>query len=84
MSWCSDSELMSIVLISECQGWDVEREALSHWQSRRDLFPFIPSQSRYNRRRRALSDVFKVMLQQILARLDVAYDPQGALGNLPI
>lgn len=84
MSLCSDSELMSMVLISECQGWDVETEALSHWQSHRDLFPFIPSQSRYNRRRRALSDVFKVMRQQILAQLDVAYDPQCALDSLPI
>jgi hypothetical protein len=51
---CSDSELLSMILISEARGWDVETEALSHWQEHRDLFPFIPSQSRFNRRRRQL------------------------------
>ena len=81
---CSDSELISMVLISECRGWDVETEALSEWQSHRDLFPHIPSQSRYNRRRRALSDAFKLIRQAIVKELDVAQDPQCALDSLPI
>ena len=81
---CSDSELMSMVLISECRGWDVETEALSHWQCHRDLFPHIPSQSRYNRRRRALSDAFKLIRQAVVTRLDMAQDPQCALDSLPI
>jgi hypothetical protein len=81
---CSDSELLSMVLISECQGWDVETEALSHWQAHRDLFPYLPSQSRYNRRRRALSDALKVIRQQWMAQLDVAQDPACAVDSLPI
>ncbi len=78
---CSDSELLSMVLASECMG---ETEALSHWQGHRDLFPYIPSQSRYNRRRRALSDVLKVMRHMLIQRLDVASDCQCALDSLPI
>jgi len=81
---CSDSELLSMVLVSECMGWDVETEALSQWQGHRDLFPYIPSQSRYNRRRRALSDVLKVMRHSLIQRLDVATDRQCALDSLPI
>lgn len=81
---CSDSELLSMALISECMGWDVETEALSQWQSHRDLFPIIPSQSRYNRRRRALNDVLKVMRHTLMERLDVAADCQCALDSLPI
>src|SRR5919199_704341 len=51
---CSDSELLALCLISECRGWDVETELLSQWQTHRDLFPNLPSQSRFNRRRRQL------------------------------
>ena len=50
---CPDSELLAMALIGECRGWDLETEMLSHWQEHRDLFPVIPSQSRFNRRRRA-------------------------------
>jgi hypothetical protein len=81
---CSDSELLSMILISEARGWDVETEALSHWQEHRDLFPFIPSQSRFNRRRRQLSDAFKLIRQQVLAQLDVAQDPFCAIDSLPV
>lgn len=81
---CSDSELLSMVIISECMGWDVETEALQHWQAHRDLFPHIPSQSRYNRRRRALSDALKVIRQTLIDRLDVAQDPYCAIDSLPI
>lgn len=81
---CSDSELLSMTLISECVGWDVETEALSQWQSHRDLFPIIPSQSRYNRRRRALNEVLKVMRHSLIQHLDVAADCQCAVDSLPI
>ncbi|MBN8619777.1 MAG: IS982 family transposase [Anaerolineae bacterium] len=73
-----------MTLISECVGWDVETEALSHWQSHRDLFPSIPSQSRYNRRRRALNEVLKVMRHSLIQHLDVAADCQCAIDSLPI
>jgi hypothetical protein len=81
---CSDSELLSMILISECVGWDVETEALHHWQAHRALFPHVPSQSRYNRRRRQLSDAFRLIRQVLLAGLDVAQDPYSAVDSLPI
>jgi hypothetical protein len=81
---CSDSELLSMVLISECKGWDVETEALKEWKEHRDLFPQQPSQSRYNRRRRALADALKVIRQRVLAKLDVAYDRDCAVDSLPL
>ena len=49
---CSDSELIAMTLIGECRGWDVETELLSHMRDHRALFPIIPCQSRFNRRRR--------------------------------
>jgi hypothetical protein len=81
---CSDSELLSMVLISEAKGWDVETEALSQWQSHRDLFPCIPSQSRFNRRRRQLADALLLLRRQLLSNLDVAQDPYCAIDSLPI
>lgn len=81
---CSDSELLSMILISEAKGWDVETEALSHWQAHRDLFPVIPSQSRFNRRRRQLSDALKLLRQKLIAGLDVAQDPFCAIDSLPL
>jgi hypothetical protein len=81
---CSDSELLSMVLISEARGWDVETEALSHWQGHRDLFPHIPCQSRFNRRRRQLSDALMLLRQKLLSQLDVAQDPFCAIDSLPI
>lgn len=81
---CSDSELLSMILISEAKGWDVETEALSHWQAHRDLFPVIPSQSRFNRRRRQLSDALKLLRQKLIAGLDVAQDPLCAIDSLPL
>ena len=40
---CSDSELLTMALVGECRGWDLETELLSHWQDHEDLFPVIPS-----------------------------------------
>jgi hypothetical protein len=73
-----------MILIAECMGWEVETEALNHWQRHRDLFPHIPSQSRYNRRRRYLSEVLKVIRHLLLQQIDVAQDPYCAVDSLPI
>ncbi len=81
---CSDSELLTLFLVSECMGWDVETEALSQWQAHRDLFPSLPSQSRANRRRRDLQLGFNVVRQVILQLLDVAQDRQCAIDSLPV
>ena len=58
---CSDSELMAMCLIGECNGWDTETELLSNFRAHRDLFPHIPTQSRFNRRRRNLEILSNVV-----------------------
>jgi Transposase DDE domain len=83
---CSDSELITMVVVGECKGWDVETELLSNWASYRhlNLFPHIPSQSRFNRRRRNLAQGFNLVRRIALARLDIACDRQCVLDALPV
>jgi hypothetical protein len=81
---CGDSELMTMALVGECRGWDVETELLSHLKEHRDLFPRIPSQSRFNRRRRNLASAFNLIRLCILRCLDVAQDRQCLIDSLPI
>lgn len=81
---CSDSELLAMALIGECRGWDVETEMLSQWQEHRDLFPNIPTQSRFNRRRRGLMQAFNIIRRVILQSLDVAQDRQCVIDSLPL
>jgi hypothetical protein len=81
---CSDSELLTLALVGECRGWDVETELLSHWRAYRDLFPVVPSQSRFNRRRRQLVDAFTLIRRAVLAVLDLAQDKQAVIDSLPV
>ena len=81
---CSDSELITMALIGECRGWDIETEMLSQWQEHRDLFPVIPTQSRFNRRRRNLMQAFNWIRLAVLRTLDLAYDRQCVIDSLPI
>ena len=81
---CPDSELLAMALIGECRGWDVETEMLSYWQEHRDLFPKIPTQSRFNRRRRGLMQAFNIIRRVILQSLDVAQDRQCVIDSLPL
>lgn len=81
---CSDSELIAMTLIGECRGWDVETELISLMQERRDLFPIIPSQSRFNRRRRNLMFIINLIRRIILNRLDLAQDRQCTIDSLPM
>lgn len=81
---CSDSELITMVLVGECRGWDLETGMLSYWQEHRDLFPCIPSQSRFNRRRRNLMGAINLIRQVVLERLDVRQDLQCAIDSLPV
>lgn len=81
---CSDSELLTLALVGECRGWDLETVMLSHWREHRDLFPTLPSQSRFNRRRRHLADAFGLLRQTILGALDLAQDRQVVVDSLPI
>lgn len=83
-SECSDSELLTMALVGECRGWTVETEMLSFWREHRDLFPVIPSQSRFNRRRRNLMEAFKLIQQGILGMLDLAADGHCVIDSLPV
>jgi hypothetical protein len=81
---CSDSELITMTLVGECRGWDVETELLSSMQEHADLFPCIPSQSRFNRRRRNLMLVINLIRRTILGWLDLAQDRQCLIDSLPV
>jgi hypothetical protein len=81
---CSDSELLTMALVGECRGWNVETEMLSMWNEHRDLFPVIPSQSRFNRRRRKLTDAFDLIRRCVLKTLDLAYDKHCVIDSMPV
>lgn len=81
---CSDSELITMVLVGELCGWDVETEMLSHWREHRSLFPHLPEQSRFNRRRRHLALVINLVRRALLETLDLAQDRQCVIDSLPI
>ncbi len=81
---CSDSELLTMTLVGECRGWDMETSMLSHWKEHADLFPFLPSQSRFNRRRRALALTLNVIRRCVLHALDVAQERWNVIDSLPV
>lgn len=81
---CSNSELLTMVLVEECMGWDEETAAISQWQQHRDLFPHLPDRTRFNRRRRALTDALLVIRQRILAALDYGEDRYCVIDSLPV
>jgi hypothetical protein len=81
---CSDSEVLTMALVGECRGWDRETDLLRHWHKHRDLFPFLPSQSRFNRRRRQLAQVCKGVRRALLTVLACAQDRQCVIDSLPV
>jgi len=81
---CSDSELIAMTLIGECRGWHMETELLSCWKEYSYLFPHIPSQSRYNRRRRNLMHPINMIRQTMMHSLDLSQDCQCIIDSLPI
>ena len=81
---CSDSELLTMTIVGECRGWDIETEMLSYWREHQDLFPVIPSQSRFNRRRRNLMLAFNLTRRTVLHLLDLAQDRQCIIDSLPL
>ena len=80
----SDSELIALAIIGECRGWDIETELLGHAPMYRHLFPRLPSQSRFNRRRRALMAVCNLIRRVLLRWLDLAQDHATVIDSLPI
>ena len=81
---CSDSELVTMVLVGECRGWDEETALVAAWRARRDLFPHVPERSRFNRRRRALAPAINALRRLTLRLLDLAADRQCAIDSLPV
>jgi hypothetical protein len=81
---CSDSELVTMVLVGESRGWDEETDLVREWQARRDLFPHVPERSRFNRRRRALAPAINELRRVTLRWLDLAADRQCAIDSLPV
>lgn len=81
---CSDSELITIALVSECRGWDTETELLDHWQPYLDMFPHFPERSRFNRRRRNLAPAINVLRRLLLQALDLSQDPHCLIDSLPV
>jgi hypothetical protein len=73
-----------MAIIGECRGWDVETEMLNFWHAHKDLFPIIPSQSRFNRRRRNLMLGFNLIRRAVLQMLDLAQDRQCLIDSLPV
>jgi hypothetical protein len=73
-----------MVLVGECCGWDVETEMLNHWRAYRGLFPQQPDQSRFNRRRRQLSDGLPLLRQAFLKELDLALERLCAIDSHPL
>lgn len=81
---CSDSELIAMSLIGECRGWHMETDLLSYLREYRHLFPILPSQSRFNRRRRNLMQGMNLIRQVLLRSLDLSQDRQCIIDSLPI
>lgn len=81
---CSDAELMTMAIVGECREWDKETNLLGEWRSYPQLFPHLPERSRFNRRRRNLTQAIDHIRRVTLAVLDVAYDAQCVIDSLPI
>jgi len=81
---CSDSELITVIIASECRGWDRATHLHAEWQAYRHLVPKFPERSRLNRRRRNLMYAINHIRQIALAGLDVAQDAYGAIEGLPL
>lgn len=81
---CSDSELIAMILIAECMGWDCETGLLKYMAGYRHLFPHQPSQSRLNRRRHRLAGLVNEVRRLLLEQMDLAQDRQCIIDSLPV
>jgi hypothetical protein len=62
----------------------LETDLLSCWGDHTGLFPTIPTQSRFNRRRRNLMWAINLIRQTVVQGLDMSQDRQCAIDSLPI
>lgn len=80
----SDSELITMALVGECRGWHQETVLISNWHEHEELFPRIPSRSRFNRRRRNLMLAIDLIRKTLLQMMDLAQDDQCIIDSLPV
>jgi IS5 family transposase len=80
----SDSELITMALVGECRGWDMETELISNWHEHTDLFPRIPERTRFNRRRRNLMFAINLVRKTVLQMMDLSQDDQCVIDSFPI
>jgi len=83
-SKCSNSELLTMLVVEESMGWDEETAAISRWNEHRDLFPHQPHRTRLNRRRHRLSDALTLLRQRLLMVLDYAQDRYCVIDSMPV
>lgn len=83
-SSCSDSELITIAIVSSLRGWEKETHLATDWAPFRHLFPRLPERSRYNRRRRNLWLAMNHIRQIVLTLLDISQDGQCIVDSMPI
>lgn len=83
-SSCSDSELITVAIVSQCRSWECETMAMQEWRAYRHLFPRLPERSRFNRRRRNLMAAINQMRQIVLSTLDVGQEAYGAIDSIPV
>ena len=81
---CGDSELITMILVAECKGWDIETQLLSEFSQHPHLFPILPSQSRLNRRRRHLGAIINQIRQMLLSDIEAASENLCIIDSLPI
>ncbi len=81
---CSDSELLTMVLVGECRGWTLETDLLDRWREHPRLFPQLPSLSRLNRRRRQLVGALQALQAFLLKHWPWTHDPLLVLDSVPI
>ena len=81
---CSDSELITMILIAECKGWDIETKLLSEFTQHPNLFPILPSQTRFNRRRRNLGTIINRIRQILVSDIEQASEKLCIIDSLPI
>ena len=85
----SDSEVITLTLVAELVGLDEEKAFLAYVKrNHRALFPRLPERSRYNRRRRALTEATNrirgALMQLVLHRLTPEECGLCVIDSLPV
>ena len=73
-----------MILVAECKGWDIETQLLSEFNQHRHLFPILPCQSRFNRRRRNLGAIINQIRHRLLAAIEGAEEKVCIIDSLPM